>query len=74
MVERWSVKTGTDPDAGLINLGSTSPTTVAKLQRCPHRVRSYGTVNVAELLTLCAAAEHVTVLVPVPGVVLDVVL
>jgi hypothetical protein len=25
-VERWSVKTGTDADAGLVNLASTSPT------------------------------------------------
>lgn len=30
-VERWSVKTGTDADAGKINLGSTTPTTIAAL-------------------------------------------
>src|SRR5215469_9099966 len=30
-VERWSVKTGTDTDAGLINLQSTSQTTIASL-------------------------------------------
>ncbi len=30
-VERWSVKTGTDVDAGLINLQSTTQTTVASL-------------------------------------------
>jgi len=31
-VERWSVKTGTDPDAYLVNLGSQTPTTVANLR------------------------------------------
>ena len=30
-VERWSVKTGTDPDAGLINLSSPTATTIANL-------------------------------------------
>jgi hypothetical protein len=30
-VERWSVKTGTDADSGLINLQSTTPTTIAAL-------------------------------------------
>src|SRR6266567_2015712 len=30
-VERWSVKTGTDADAGLINLTSTTQTTIASL-------------------------------------------
>jgi len=30
-VERWSVKTGTDPDAGLINLNSPTSTTIANL-------------------------------------------
>ncbi len=30
-VERWSVKTGTDADAGLINLQSTTSTTIASL-------------------------------------------
>jgi hypothetical protein len=30
-VERWSVKTGTDQDAGLVNLSSTNATTIASL-------------------------------------------
>ena len=30
-VERWSVKTGTDADAGLVNLNSTTTTTIANL-------------------------------------------
>lgn len=30
-VERWSVKTGTDADVGLVNLQSTTPTTIANL-------------------------------------------
>ena len=34
-VERWSVKTGTDADAGLINLQSTTQTTVASLISLP---------------------------------------
>jgi Lamin Tail Domain/Carboxypeptidase regulatory-like domain/Putative Ig domain/Domain of unknown function (DUF4214) len=35
-VERWSVKTGTDADVGLVNLDSATPTTIAKL-----RARAY---------------------------------
>jgi hypothetical protein len=31
-VERWSVKTGTDPDAGLVNLNSPSNTTIVALR------------------------------------------
>ena len=31
-VERWSVKTGTDPDAGLVNLSSTSPNTIVTMR------------------------------------------
>ena len=31
-VERWSVKTGTDPDAGLVNLNSSTSTTIAALR------------------------------------------
>jgi len=31
-VERWSVKTGTDADAGLINVSSTSPNTIATMR------------------------------------------
>jgi hypothetical protein len=34
-VERWSVKTGTDADAGLINLQSTTQTTIAALISLP---------------------------------------
>ncbi|GAC1349270.1 MAG: hypothetical protein NVSMB27_20810 [Ktedonobacteraceae bacterium] len=34
-VERWSVKTGTDADAGLINLHSTTQTTIASLISLP---------------------------------------
>jgi hypothetical protein len=34
-VERWSVKTGTDPDAGLVNLNSSTPTTIANLASLP---------------------------------------
>src|SRR5258708_19716365 len=31
-VERWSVKTGTDPDSGLVNLNSSTNTTIAALR------------------------------------------
>src|SRR5215813_4524703 len=31
-VERWSVKTGTDPDAGLVNLNSSSSTTISSMR------------------------------------------
>jgi hypothetical protein len=31
-VERWSVKTGTDPDAGLVNLNSATSTTIAAMR------------------------------------------
>ena len=34
-VERWSVKTGTDTTASSVNLGSTTPTTVAALHAYP---------------------------------------
>ncbi|HEX9082870.1 MAG TPA: hypothetical protein VF768_11360, partial [Holophagaceae bacterium] len=34
-VERWSVKTGTDADAGLINLSATQPNTIATLRSWP---------------------------------------
>jgi hypothetical protein len=30
-VERWSVKTGTDPDSGLVNLSSTTSTTISSM-------------------------------------------
>src|SRR5262249_50366113 len=31
-VERWSVKTGTDPDAGMVNLNSSTSTTIAAMR------------------------------------------
>jgi hypothetical protein len=34
-VERWSVKTGTDPDAGLVNLNASTNTTIANLASLP---------------------------------------
>lgn len=34
-VERWSVKTGTDPDAGLVDLSTSTATTVAALGAVP---------------------------------------
>jgi len=34
-VERWSVKTGTDPDAGKVNLNSTTNTTISSLRAVP---------------------------------------
>src|SRR6202171_198866 len=34
-VERWSVKTGTDADVGLVNLNSASPATIASLHTLP---------------------------------------
>ncbi len=34
-VERWSVKVGTDPDAGLVNLGSPVRSTIAALRGIP---------------------------------------
>src|SRR5215472_9975510 len=34
-VERWSVKTGTDPNAGLVNLNSTTNTTISSLRAVP---------------------------------------
>ncbi|WP_306524108.1 Ig-like domain-containing protein [Dokdonella sp.] len=34
-VERWSVKTGTDADAGLINVGATQTNTIATLRSWP---------------------------------------
>ncbi len=35
-VERWSVKTGSDPDAALVNLGSATPTNIASLRLFPY--------------------------------------
>ena len=34
-VERWSVKTGTDPDAGKVNLNSSTNTTIASMRAIP---------------------------------------
>jgi hypothetical protein len=34
-VERWSVKTGTDPDAGLVNLNSSTNTTITSMRAIP---------------------------------------
>lgn len=34
-VERWSVKTGTDPDAGLVDINSSTATTIANLISIP---------------------------------------
>jgi hypothetical protein len=34
-VERWSVKTGTDPDAGKVNLGSSTNTTITSMRAAP---------------------------------------
>lgn len=34
-VERWSVKTGTDPDAGLVNLSSSTSNTIATMRGWP---------------------------------------
>ena len=34
-VERWSVKTGTDADAGLVNVGTITPTTIATMRSYP---------------------------------------
>jgi Lamin Tail Domain/Domain of unknown function (DUF4214) len=35
-VERWSVKTGTDPNVGSVNLNSATPTTIANLRSFPY--------------------------------------
>ncbi len=34
-VERWSVKTGTDPDAGKVNLASSTSTTISSMRAIP---------------------------------------
>ena len=34
-VERWSVKTGTDADKGLVNVGSSTSTTIATMRGWP---------------------------------------
>jgi len=35
-VERWSVKTGTDADASLVNVGATTPTGIVTMSSYPH--------------------------------------
>ncbi|HMF90248.1 MAG TPA: hypothetical protein VKL40_06370 [Candidatus Angelobacter sp.] len=49
-VERWSVKTGTDPDAGLVNLNSFSNTTVASMRAltAPNPIPSNNRVSPTE--------------------------
>src|SRR5262245_7312198 len=49
-VERWSVKTGTDPDSGLVNLNSSSTTTVAAMRAftTPNPIPSNNRVGPAE--------------------------
>jgi hypothetical protein len=50
-VERWAVKTGTDQDAGVVNLASVSPTTVAALIAKPPPVPIPGNSRVAPVET-----------------------
>jgi hypothetical protein len=49
-VERWSVKTGTDPDSGLVNLNSSSSTTIAAMRAfaTPSPIPSNNRVSPAE--------------------------
>src|SRR5215470_11170912 len=49
-VERWSVKTGTDPDAGLVNLNSSTSTTVASMRAftAPNPIPANNRVSPAE--------------------------
>src|SRR5215470_13300165 len=49
-VERWSVKTGTDPDAGLVNLNSSTSTTVANMRAftTPNPIPTNNRVSPAE--------------------------
>src|SRR5215831_2651357 len=49
-VERWSVKTGTDPDAGLVNLNSSTPTTIAAMRAltAPNPIPSNNRVSPTE--------------------------
>jgi hypothetical protein len=49
-VERWSVKTGTDPDAGLVNLNSSTNTTVASMRAftAPNPIPANNRVSPAE--------------------------
>ena len=45
-VERWNVKTGTDPDAKLVNLKQTDSTTIAKLISLPAQLNPAANVRV----------------------------
>lgn len=49
-VERWSVKTGSDPDAALVNLGSATPTSIGALRAFsyPNSIPSNARVAPAE--------------------------
>src|SRR5262245_1442358 len=49
-VERWSVKTGTDPDADLVNLGAPTSTTIAALRArtAPNPIPSNNRVSPTE--------------------------
>ncbi len=49
-VERWSVKTGTDPDAGLVNLSSSTSTTITTMRgwTAPNPIPSNNRVSPAE--------------------------
>jgi hypothetical protein len=49
-VERWSVKTGTDPDAGLVDLNSSTSTTIAAMRAftAPNPIPSNNRVAPAE--------------------------
>jgi hypothetical protein len=49
-VERWSVKTGTDPDSGLVNLGAPTSTTIAALRArtAPNPIPSNSRVSPTE--------------------------
>src|SRR2546423_7919122 len=49
-VERWSVKTGTDPDAGLVNLNSSTNTTIVNMRAftAPNPIPSNNRVSPAE--------------------------
>src|SRR5215471_8545128 len=49
-VERWSVKTGTDPDSGLVNLNSSTNTTIAAMRAfaAPNPIPANNRVSPAE--------------------------
>src|SRR5438046_5937596 len=49
-VERWSVKTGTDADAGLVNLNSSTNTTIANMRAftAPNPIPANNRVSPAE--------------------------